>query len=57
MFPDTAEPTKILHYAYLNAIIFPIDFLDETAVLCHYRKLNHYTSMDGYFHQNVDLYF
>ena len=57
MFPDTIEPTEILHYVYLNFGNFPIDFPTETAVLCHYRKLNHYTSMDGQFHQNVDLYF
>ena len=47
MFPDTNVPTEMLHYAYLNAKLFPIDFLAETAVMCHSRKLNHYTSMDG----------
>ena len=39
MFPDAAEPTEILHYVYLNAGFFPIDFPTETVVLCHYRKL------------------
>jgi hypothetical protein len=58
MFPDTYEPTdEILHYAYLNAISFPIDFPTETVVVCHYRKQNHRTSKDGYFHKNADLYF
>ncbi len=47
MFPDTTEPTEILHYANLNARIFPIDFPTETAVLCHYRKLIHYAFIDG----------
>ena len=47
LFPDITEPTEILHYAYLNAIIFPNDFPTETVVMCHYWKLNHYTSMDG----------
>ena len=41
MFPDTTEPTEILHCVYLNAKIFPIDFPAEIVVLCHYRKLNH----------------
>ena len=40
IFPDTTEPTEILHYAYLNATIFPIVFPTETAVMCYYRKLN-----------------
>ena len=47
MFPDSNEPTEILHYAYLNANCFPIDFPTKTAVMCHYQKLNHSTSMDG----------
>ena len=47
MFPDTTEPIEILHYAYLNVRMFPIDFPTEIVVLCNYRKLNHYTSMDG----------
>ena len=47
MFPDSIEPTEILHYAYLNVRIFPIDFPTEIAAMCHYRKLNHYTSMDS----------
>jgi len=57
MFPDNTEPIEILQYAYLNAKMFPIDFPTEIAVLCNYRKLNHYTSLDDYFHQNVDLNF
>ena len=47
MFPDTTEPTEILHYSYLNVSIFPIDFPTETMVLGHYQKLNHCDSMDG----------
>ena len=47
MFPDTTEPTEILHYAYLNAIFLTIDFPTETVALRHYRKLNHFDSMDG----------
>ena len=47
MFPDTIEPTEILHYAYLNARFFPIDFPIEIPVLGHYRKLYQYTSMNG----------
>jgi len=47
MFPDTTEPTEIMHYAYLNARIISIDFPTEIVVLCHYRKLNHYASIDG----------
>jgi hypothetical protein len=47
MFLDSIEPTEILHYVYLNVRIFSIDFPHETVVLCHYRKLNQYTSIDG----------
>ena len=47
MFPDVTKPIEILHYAYWNAIIFPIDFPTETVVPCYYRKLNHYASIDG----------
>jgi len=47
MFPDATEPTEIMHYAYLNARIFPIDFPTETLVLCHFRKLNRYASIYG----------
>ena len=47
MFPDTIEPTEILHYVYFNVKIFNIDFLTETVVLCRYRKLNHFDSIDG----------
>jgi hypothetical protein len=48
MFPDTTEPTAIVHYyTYLNAKFFPIDVPIKTVVMYHYRKLNHYASMDG----------
>ena len=47
MFPDTTEPTENLHYAYLSAIMFPIDFPTETVVLRHYRKLSRHASIDG----------
>jgi hypothetical protein len=40
MFLDSIEPTKILHYAYVNVKDFPIDFPTEIVVLCHYRKPN-----------------
>jgi hypothetical protein len=47
MFPDTTKPTEILHYAYLNIIIFPIDFPTEIAVMCiNYGNLFMCTSMD-----------
>ncbi len=32
MFPDTTKPIEILHYAYLDANIFPIDIPTEIAV-------------------------
>ena len=51
MFPDTNEPTEILHYAYLNARILPIDFPTETVVMCHYLKLIHVYSY-GYLVQS-----
>ncbi len=41
MFLDTNEPTEMLHYAFLNAKMFPIDFPTEAVVMWHYRKLNH----------------
>ncbi len=47
MFPGSIEPTEILHYAYLDVRFFPINFPTETAAMCHYRTLNHYTSMDS----------
>ncbi len=47
MFPDTIEPTKSMHYAYLNGRMIPIDFPTEIVVLGHYRKINHNAPMDG----------
>jgi hypothetical protein len=41
MFLDATEPIEILHYAYENARIFPIDFPTNIVVLCHYLKLIH----------------
>jgi hypothetical protein len=40
MLPDTTVPTEILHYAYLNAKIYPIDYPTEIAMLYLYLKLN-----------------
>jgi hypothetical protein len=47
MFPDSTEPTEIMHSAYLNAITFLDDSPTEIVALRHYRKLNHYASIDG----------
>ena len=41
MFPNTTEPTEILHNAYLIIRFFPIDIAIEYAAVFWCGKLNH----------------